>query len=65
MNETRNHSTLTAVIVLFIALWTLAAVVTLVYWSGLTVWALGLIGVAMFVWMITVYLRPSRTHSKA
>ena len=62
MNETKTHATLTAAVAVAVMLWTLAAVVTLVYWSGLTVWALGLLAAGMFVWTITVYLRPSETR---
>ena len=65
MSETKTRAMLTAVIAVVVMLWTLAAVVTLVYWSGLTVWALGLFAAAMFVWTIRVYLRPSETHSEA
>jgi hypothetical protein len=65
MNETEKLPTLTVVVAVVGLLWTVAAVATLVYWSGLTVWALGLLAAAMFVWTLRVYLRPSETRSGA
>jgi len=42
-------------------LWTLAAVATLVYWSGLAVWACAAVAAVSFAWTLRVYLRPTAT----
>ena len=49
----------TAIIALVFVLWTLAAVITLVYWSGTVFWVLAAIAVVGFIWILRVYLRPS------
>jgi hypothetical protein len=49
----------TAIIALVFVLWTLAAVITLVYWSGTVLWVLGAIALVGFIWILRVYLRPS------
>jgi len=51
----------TAIIALVFVLWTLAAVITLVYWSGTVLWVLGAIALVGFIWILRVYLRPSAT----
>ena len=48
-----------AVVALVAVLWTLAGLVTLVYWSGLVWWACAAAGAVGFVWTLRVYLRPS------
>jgi len=50
---------LTAAAVLVFALWTLAAVATLIYWSGLVLSIAGALALGGFVWILTVYLRPN------
>ena len=47
------------IVALVLILWTIAAVFTLVYWSGLELWVLGAITLAGFLWILKVYLRPS------
>jgi hypothetical protein len=53
------RTALVAVGALVLVLWTLAAVFTLVYWSGLGLWVLGAIILVGFAWILRVYLRPS------
>jgi len=53
------RTALVAVAALVFVLWTLAAVFTLVYWSGLELWVLGAITLVGFAWILRVYLRPS------
>ena len=48
-----------AVVALMAAVWTLAAVVTLVYWSGLALWMCAAAAAVGFVWTLRVYLRPT------
>ena len=48
-----------AVVALVAVLWTLAGLVTLVYWSGLAWWTCAAAGALGFVWTLRVYLRPS------
>ena len=55
------RTALTAAAVLIFVLWTLAALFTLVYWSGTVLWVLGAIALAGFIWILRVYLRPSAT----
>jgi len=52
------RSALTTAVVVIFALWTMAAVFTLVYWSGLILWIAGAIALVGFVWILKVYLRP-------
>jgi hypothetical protein len=47
-----------AVTVLFV-LWTLAAVGTLIYWSGTVLWVAGALVLGGFIWVLRVYLRPN------
>jgi len=49
----------TAIIALVFVVWTLAAVITLIYWSGTVLWVLGGIALVGFIWILRVYLRPS------
>jgi len=49
----------TAIIALVFVVWTLAAVITLIYWSGTVLWVLGAIALVGFIWILRVYLRPS------
>jgi len=49
-----------AATVLFL-LWTLAAVVTLIYWSGTVLWVAGALVLGGFIWVLRVYLRPNAT----
>jgi hypothetical protein len=56
-NKARNF--FVAVVALAAVLWTLAGLVTLVYWSGLAWWMCAAAGAAGFVWTLRVYLRPS------
>jgi len=55
------RTALTAAVVLVFVLWTLAAVFTLVYWSGTVLWVLGAIALVGFIWILKVYLRPRTT----
>ena len=61
--ETRQRASARTAMVVVLALvfivWTIAAVFTLVYWSGLELWVLGAITLAGFVWILKVFLRPS------
>ena len=58
MND-RAHKSVVAVIAVVAVLWTVAAVATLVYWSGLAVWACAAVAAVSFAWTLRVYLRPS------
>ena len=48
-----------ATVALVAVLWTLAGLVTLVYWSGLALWTCAAAAAVAFVWTLRVYLRPS------
>jgi hypothetical protein len=52
------RTALTAAAAVIFVLWTMAAVFTLVYWSGLVLWIAGAIALVGFVWILKVYLRP-------
>jgi hypothetical protein len=41
-------------------LWMLAAMATLVYWSGLVLWFAVALAAGAFVWTLRVYLRPNQ-----
>jgi len=56
------RTAIVGVVALVLVLWTIAALFTLVYWSGLELWVLGAITLAGFVWILKVYLRPSSSH---
>jgi len=48
-----------AVVAAVAVLWTLAGLVTLVYWSGLALWVCAAVAFTGFVWTLRVYLRPT------
>ena len=48
-----------ALVAAIVVLWTLAGLVTLVYWSGLALWVCAAAALVGFVWVLRVYLRPS------
>jgi uncharacterized oligopeptide transporter (OPT) family protein len=52
------RTALIAVGALVFVVWTLAALFTLVYWSGFEVWVLAAIALVGFIWILKVYLRP-------
>jgi hypothetical protein len=60
MND-RAHKLVVAITAIVAVLWTLAAVATLVYWSGLAVWACAAVAAVSFAWTLRVYLRPTAT----
>ena len=52
------RTAIVGVVALVLVLWTMAAVFTLVYWSGLALWIAGAIALVGFIWILKVYLRP-------
>jgi len=56
------RTAIVGIVALVLVLWTVAALFTLVYWSGLELWVLGAITLAGFLWILKVYLRPSSSH---
>ncbi|MEO8266062.1 MAG: hypothetical protein ABI706_11210 [Ilumatobacteraceae bacterium] len=71
MNDTRsvrrlrnpNAPTVAAWLVAVIApVWTLAAFLTLAYWSGLLFWIAVVIAIGAFVWTVRVYLAPTQSR---
>jgi len=46
------------VVALVMVLWTMAALFTLIYWSGLGLWIAGAVALVGFIWILKVYLRP-------
>jgi zinc transporter ZupT len=54
----RARQALTALAALAFVVWTLAAVFTLIYWSGLFLWIAGALALGGFLWILKVYLRP-------
>jgi len=59
MSATVHKVVVLTVAVLALA-WTLASLVTLVYWSGLALWIAGAIAAGTFAWTLRVYLRPTQ-----
>jgi len=53
-----GRTALTAAAAVVFLLWTMAAVFTLVYWSGLVLWIAGALAIGGFIWILKVYLRP-------
>ena len=52
------RTAISGVVALVLVLWTMAALFTLVYWSGLALWIAGAIALVGFIWILKVYLRP-------
>jgi len=55
----KTHKFIVAAIAIVAILWTLAGLLTLVYWSGLALWVCAAVAAVAFVWMLRVYLRPT------
>lgn len=60
MNDKVRKFVVAAVAVVAV-LWTLASLLTLVYWSGLALWVCAAVAAVAFVWTLRVYLRPTAT----
>jgi len=56
------RTAIVGIVALVLVLWTIAALLTLVYWSGLELWVLGAITLAGFLWILKVYFRPSSSR---
>jgi hypothetical protein len=55
-----GHRLVVCAIAVVALVWTLASLVTLVYWSGLALWLAGAIAAGTFAWTLRVYLRPTQ-----
>ena len=54
------HKVVVLTVAVVALVWTLASLVTLVYWSGLALWIAGAIAAGTFAWTLRVYLRPTQ-----
>jgi hypothetical protein len=54
------HKIVVLIVAVVALVWTLASLVTLVYWSGLALWIAGAIAAGTFAWTLRVYLRPTQ-----
>jgi len=54
------HKLLVSTIAVVALAWTLASLVTLVYWSGMALWIAGALAAGTFAWTLRVYLRPTQ-----
>jgi len=59
MNDTA-HKVVVSVIAIVAAVWTLASLITLLYWSGLMLWFVVALAAGAFAWTLRVYLRPTQ-----
>ena len=55
----KAHRFFVALIAAVAVLWTLAGLVTLVYWSGLALWVCAGVAAIAFAWTLRVNLRPT------
>ena len=55
----RAHKFVVVLLAVIALLWTLAGLITLVYWSGLALWVGAAAAAVGFAWTLRVYLRPT------
>ena len=59
MND-NAHKVVVSMIAVVAVVWTLASLITLVYWSGLMLWVVVALAASAFAWTLRVYLRPTK-----
>jgi len=59
------HKLVVSVVAAVGVLWMLAALATLVYWSGLVIWLAVALAAGAFVWTLRVYLGPNQVAQVA